>query len=90
MALSTPAPPVKTLLAGERDTLRAQIELPKFLFAPVTAGEEVGRVRYFAGERELCALPITTAETTAARPVAGYGERFARILGELLGEFLRL
>lgn len=90
VALSTPAPPVKTLLAGERDTLRTQIELPKFLFAPVTAGEEVGRVRYFAGERELCALPITTAETTAARPVAGYGERFARILGELLGEFLRL
>ncbi len=90
VALSTPAPPVKTLLAGERDTLRTQIELPKFLFAPVTAGEEVGRVRYFAGEWELCALPITTAETTAARPVAGYGERFARILGELLGEFLRL
>ena len=90
VALQTPAPSAKTLLAGEKERLRTAIELPRFLIAPVTPGQEVGCVRYFAGDRELCCLPITAAASVGERPVAGYWKRLWNYWRELLLGFLRL
>ena len=56
----------------------------------VTPGQEVGCVRYFAGDRELCCLPITAAASVGERTVAGYWERLWDYWRELLLGFLRL
>ncbi len=88
-ALTTETPPAKTLLVSEKEKVTAVVELPRFLLAPVTEGETVGRVRYLAGERELCTLPVTVSASVEARPVAGYWQRFSELLWALLLEFAR-
>ena len=90
VALTTEAPPARTLLTDEKEQLHVKIELPRFLLAPVREGEEVGRVRYMAGDRELCVLPVTAAGSVSERPVAGYWERLWEYWLELLTGLLRL
>ena len=41
------------------------IESRGFLFAPVTEGQIVGQVRFFAGDRELGALPLTASASVS-------------------------
>lgn len=90
VVLSTQTPPAKTLLAGEKEKLTVKIELPRFLLAPVETGEEVGRVRYLAGERELCSMPVYTASSVAERTVAGYWERLWDYWLEMLWGLLQM
>lgn len=87
-ALQMDQPPTVTLLTGEAERVQAIVELPRFAWAPVAAGDRVGTVRYVLDDRELCALPITAAAPVEARPVAGFGERFWRYLGALLDVLL--
>ncbi len=89
IALATETPPSKTLLVSEKDQVTAKVELPRFLLAPVAEGEKVGRVRYMAGDRELCTLPVTASASVEARPVAGYWQRFGEFFRSLLREFAR-
>ncbi len=83
-------PPVVTLIRDETNKLRSELFLPKFLIAPVIAGEVVGEVKYFAGERELCTLSIKAADNINARPVAGFWTRMHRYFANLLHEWLRI
>lgn len=70
--LQMPTPPAVTLHTGEKPTM--QVRLPRFLWAPLTAGEKVGSVTYTCGERVLCTLPVTVAQDLPARtPLSFWG-----------------
>lgn len=81
-------PPAVTLLKGERDAIVWSVEMPAFVWAPVTEGELLGWVQYRLGERELGRLPVTAAHSVEARPVADFGGQMKRELKNLLQELL--
>lgn len=75
--------PGMTLLKGEEDRVRCLIDVPRFLLAPLEAGEQVGTIRYVLDGRELCALPVTVGQAVTARPVAGFFPRFKELFWAL-------
>lgn len=83
-------PPALILSSGDGERLEMKTELPRFVLAPVTAGEELGRVRYYLDGREVASVPLTAAYAVDARPVAGAGGRWLRALRELAEAFFRL
>ena len=76
----------QVLLREERVSCR--VELPAFLWAPLDAGQEIGRVTYMAGERVLAVVPIRCAKAVPARPspswVSLWCRRFRQLLDALL------
>lgn len=88
MQLQTEAPAPVTLLKGDGERVTAKIELPRFLLAPVLAGEQVGMVRYYLDGREIASSPIRAAYQVDERPVADWGGRFKRTFWALIQEFL--
>ena len=88
LTLTMDTPPAVPLLKGEGERVETIVELPRFLMAPVLKGEQVGMVHYWAGGRELAALPIRAAYKIDERPVADYGGSFKVWLGNLLRAFL--
>ena len=70
--LQMPTPPAVTLHTGEKPTMC--VRLPRFLWAPLAAGEQVGSVTYTCGGRVLCTLPVTVAQDLPARtPLSFWG-----------------
>lgn len=51
---------------GEGGTLKAVVELPASLSAPVAAGEQVGRIKILHQGTEMCSYPITAAQNVDA------------------------
>ena len=49
------------------ETVTAAVELPRRLWAPIRVGQEIGRVRYTAGDRELAVVSLRAAETVGER-----------------------
>ena len=90
LRLTMESPPAVTLPKGEGDGITTVVELPRFVLAPVRAGEQMGRVRYLLDGRELASLPIRAEYGIDARPVADYGGRMKRLLWDLVKEFFRL
>ncbi len=84
--LTTAPPPACVLLEGER--VSVHVELPRFLWAAVEQGQPVGLVRYTAGERELCTLPILAAQTVPTRQLPPWRvlwwQRFLQLTDSLL------
>lgn len=56
-----------TVRKGEH--LLVQVEMPRFVWASVTAGDILGTVSVYADDRLLCIVPLTAAQTVAARPI---------------------
>lgn len=75
--------PGMTLLKGEEDRVRCLVDVPRFLLAPLEAGEQVGTIRYVLDDRELCTLPVTVGQPVTARPVAGFFPRFKELFWAL-------
>ncbi len=46
------------LTAGEIEKLRYEIKLPRFIFAPIKAGEKVGKIEFYIGEKLYKTLDI--------------------------------
>ena len=78
LSVEWPAPLI--LPAGEENAVSMTIHLPRFVFAPVAAGDTVGEVRYTLGGKPYKTVPITAAEGVEARPVAGREDRFFEYL----------
>jgi D-alanyl-D-alanine carboxypeptidase/D-alanyl-D-alanine carboxypeptidase (penicillin-binding protein 5/6) len=57
--------PSCVLREGERVT--AQVDLPRFVWAPIAPGDVLGYVRYTAGDRELARVPIRATARVAER-----------------------
>ena len=60
------------------------ISLPSFLLAPVQPGQRVGEICYALDGEVLQRIPIEAEYKIAARPVAGFAERFREYIGLLL------
>ena len=86
MPLTVQGDTAAVLTANE--ALTAAVELPAFLWAPVEAGQPVGRVVYTAGERVAATQILCAAAGVAARPVPGFGARFCRHLKQLTDSLL--
>lgn len=78
------------LSSGDGARLVTNIELPRFVLAPVAAGEKLGTVRYYLDGKEVASVPLHAAYAVEARPVVGYGGRWLRALQELATAFFRL
>ncbi len=72
------------LLNGERGQVVAEWVLPRFVWAPVQAGECVGTLRYTVNGRVLTEVPLTAAETVAERQAWRFGEKWQRQIRRLL------
>lgn len=69
------------------ESVTVQVELPDFVWAPITAGDVLGHIRYTAGERELACVPIRATESVAERelpPLHLQVWRWFCLLGETL------
>lgn len=74
-------PEAVTVRRGEKVTCK--MELPRFLWAPVEAGEQVGRVICQAGDRRIGEYPLTVAASVSMRPIPTGKERWKRHMVQL-------
>ncbi len=70
------------------ETLHTQVELPRFVWAPIAAGDTLGRVTVSAGDRVVCTVPITATHNVASCSIPSYWQlvrrRYSRLLECLL------
>ena len=85
--LTLETPPAVTLRAGKGEEIKTEIRLPRFVWAPVAAGEQVGEITYTLGDRVLVQLPILAEKPVEMRPVFTVFERFFRNFQEILLAF---
>ncbi len=81
------ASPSCVLRAGEQVT--TQVVLPRFVWAPVEAGQSLGYVRYMAGGREVATVPLRAAVAVAARELPPWYLRVWRRLCALSEEMCK-
>ncbi len=62
--------------------IKSDITLPEFLPAPVNAGDTVGSITYYTGDKEIGSVPITAAESVAK---IGFLDVFFRMISVLSG-----
>lgn len=86
----TVEPPASVvLLKEEQAQVACHLQLPTFVWAPVTVGDPIGRVIYTVGDRVIAETAITAAKTVDARtPWTGF-ERWQRALYRLVAEWMR-
>ncbi len=72
------APKPVVLLKEEKALLKAECQLPTFVWAPVEAGETVGVLRYTVGDRTVAEVPLTIKETIAARKATPFMKKWQR------------
>lgn len=83
-------PPRHVMLKSEEENLRVDVALPRFLFAPVCAGDVIGNVRYSVGDSEILSFDITASQNVKALPPPGFFKRFGRKFIVLFAEWLKL
>ena len=65
-----------TLPAGDSGHITVRVMAPRFLYAPVEAGEQVGELQYCLGGRELARVPlVAAAEVPRQEKQPGFWER---------------
>lgn len=82
VTLTAETPPTCVLRVGE--TVTERMEKPAFLWAPVSAGQEVGRVVYTAGQRVVATVPLRAADGVDARPLPGWAALWWRRFWQLV------
>ena len=69
VALVTSGPLEASLMVGEQDGCRVIVEAPRFIYAPITAGEVVGRAAVYYEGIAVAECDLVAADTVAATPV---------------------
>lgn len=86
VALSAALP--DSVVVGTGETLHTLVELPRFVWAPITAGDALGRITVSAGDRVVCTVPITATHGVSPRPMPSYWQlvrrRYSRLFRCLL------
>ncbi len=82
--VTAPMPPDQVLPIDRQDHVEVTVSLPRFVFAPITAGDTVGELVYTLDGTELCRVPITATADVEERPVVSTGERFSRRVRQLV------
>ena len=75
VALQYAAPQKYLTAKGQGGGLKAVLDLPQSLAAPVAAGQAVGSVQIFDGQSRVAAYPVAAAEEIPARSFAICVER---------------
>lgn len=88
ISLSSTQPPRQILPIGRSKDIRVSVRLPRYLFAPIAAGDPVGELVYTLDGKEIYRADITAADSVAERPAAPTGERFFRRVYQLIQAFL--
>ncbi len=77
-----------SIVMRREDAVAATVELPAFAWAPIAAGDAVGRVRYCVGDRTVAVVPITAAGDIAVcelpSDAALLWRRFSQLIEGLL------
>lgn len=75
-----------TLPINQAEGLESRVLLPRFLYAPVQAGEKVGRVQYLMGGEEIYSVPIIASEEAEVLvlPEPSWWEKFTGWFAGLL------
>lgn len=60
--------------------IKKQIYLPDFVFAPVKAGDSVGKITYTLDGKELAEVRITASSTVTEKPSPNFFTRFIRAI----------
>lgn len=81
--------PLPEVILRQGESVTAAAELPRFLWAPVEAGQVVGQVRYTAGDRLLATVELRAAQSVPARPMPGFWARLGRRWRQLADAVLR-
>ena len=81
--------PPTDVVTREGESLTLQVELPRFVWAPVTAGETLGTVTWYAGERQVATAAVTAAGTVESRPVPIGWARWWRHVKQLVTGLLK-
>lgn len=77
-----------TLLKGESASVVCRVELPSFIWAPIKAGEPIGRLVYELNGSVLGDIPITAEQTVEERAPLGFFKKWKRQLYALLTAIL--
>lgn len=88
VTLSATQPSVQILPTGRADDVKAAVQLPRYLFAPVVAGDTVGQLVYTLDGKEICRVDMTVAHGVEERPAISSGTRFYRRIAALIQAFL--
>lgn len=84
VAVSTDVPPTVILPAGRSDDVRTAVSMARCMWAPVKAGDIVGRVTYTLDDRVIASTKIVAGEGSAIIPKEPFGVRFIRCLERLI------
>lgn len=76
------------LAPAAANEVAARVYLPPFVWAPVAAGQPLGRVVYTAAGVPVGTAELTAAESVPARPRLSQWARFARALHALFAELI--
>lgn len=69
----------KVLIRGEEQQVKRVVEAPQFLYAPVSQGQIVGRVKYILGDRVLAETDLVAQEESLMRePNMSVIQKFVR------------
>lgn len=78
--------PISVLLPRERGDIRTIVELPRFIFAPIGSGEQIGQVKYLLGDSVIATSPIrASGEVSEIR----YTFNLLKFIEDLFWELLR-
>ena len=89
VALQASAPTPITLLKGESASVICRVERPAFEWAPVKAGEPLGRIVYELNGKALREVPITAVQTVDERTPMSFLKKWMRQVQRLLTTILR-
>ena len=87
--LSAEQPPAAILMKDEADAVSVRVQLPSFVWAPVTAGETVGQAVYTVGDRVIGTVPLKAAQTVVEREPWSFFEKWKRAAVSRFTEWVR-
>lgn len=89
VAVTATPPQAVVLVDDEAAQVTYEWELPRFVWAPVQAGERVGTLRYRLGERILAEVPLTAGNAVSERVALSFVEKWRRQWIRLWGALMR-
>ncbi len=89
VAVTVETPATVVLLKEEQAQVECRVQLPMFVWAPITVGDTIGRVTYTVGNRVIAETAITAAQEVAARIPWTFFERWQRTVYRLVAEWMR-
>lgn len=83
VSLTAPTPEAVVLQNGEAARVTYEWELPRFVWAPVQAGDTLGALRYKVDDRVLAQVPLTASTSVAQRAAVPFREHWRRRIEQL-------